>query len=169
MTFYDALAEKDAEQMYEAWKQRFDAVQKEIVDLVTKRVESDVVGEFGGYLEGSYNICLVVKLNGKPTYVIRFPRPGKTAACFLDEKVRMKVQVMNMLHKTIIPLPRLYSWGLTSQSTQYGDSYIEIGAADACRLLALVSSSRVKIPTSHVPITCFQNVRCGPGNVLKSP
>ncbi|KAI4672360.1 uncharacterized protein J4E78_000861 [Alternaria triticimaculans] len=125
MMLYDALAQEDAEQMYEAWKKRLDAAQKDIVDFVIKEVGSDVVGEFGGYLEeGSYNICLVVKLNAKPTYVIRFPQPGTTAACFLDEKVRNEVQVMDLLRETTIPIPKVYSWGLTSDSPSQLGPYV---------------------------------------------
>ncbi|KAI4682603.1 hypothetical protein J4E81_009678 [Alternaria sp. BMP 2799] len=125
MMLYDALAQEDAEQMYEAWKKRLDAAQNEIVDFVIKEIGSDVVGEFGGYLEeGSYNICLVVKLNAKPTYVIRFPQPGTTATHFLDEKVRNEVQVMDLLRRTTIPLPKVYSWGLTSDSPSQLGPYI---------------------------------------------
>ena len=125
MMLYDALAQEDAEQMYEAWKKRLDAAQKEIVDFVIEQVGSDVVGYFGGYLEeGSYNICLVVQLNAKPKYVIRFPQPGTTATCFLDEKVRNEVQVMDLLRKTTIPLPKVYNWGLTSDSPSQLGPYI---------------------------------------------
>lgn len=82
-----------------------------------RKSKGRVAGEFGGYLEGSYNICLVVKVGAKPTYVIRFPKPGRTAVCFPEEKVRNEVQVMHLLReKTTIPLPTIYTWGTTDDS-----------------------------------------------------
>ncbi|KAI4669101.1 uncharacterized protein J4E79_001144 [Alternaria viburni] len=124
MMLYDELAQQDEELIHETWKNRLDAAQKEIVDFVIKRVGSCVAGEFGGYLEGSYNVCLVIKLNTKPTYLIRFPQPGTTAARFLDEKVRNEVQVMDLLRRTTIPLPKVYKWGLTSDSPSQLGPYI---------------------------------------------
>ncbi|CAN9191720.1 unnamed protein product [Alternaria alternata] len=113
----DDLALDDADQTYEVWKRKLVAAQEAIIEFVTKEVKSRVAGEFGGFLEGSYNICLIVKVSAKPTYVKRFPKPGRTAVCFLEEKVRNEVQVMHLLReRTKIPLPAIYTWGTTDDS-----------------------------------------------------
>jgi broad specificity phosphatase PhoE len=116
MASYDELATEDSDHVYEVWKQRLDVAQKDVVSFVITQVGSDRAGEFGGYLEGSFNICLVVELDAKPTYVIRFPKPGSTAVCFLEEKIRNEIQVMNLLRETTIPIPKVYTWGMTSDS-----------------------------------------------------
>jgi hypothetical protein len=135
MVFYDALAHEDAVQMQEAWKKRLDEAQQEVVDFVIKRVGSDVAGEFGGYLKGSYNICLVINLNTKPTYMIRFPQLEMTAMCFLDEKVRNEVHVMELLRQTTIPLPKVYSWGLTKDSPSQLGPFIIMEYVEGRRLI----------------------------------
>ena len=86
-------------------------------------------------MEGSYNICLMVKLNAKPTCVIRFPQPGTTATPFLDEKVRNEVQVMESLRQTTIPLPKVYSWGLTSDSPSKIGPFIIMEYVEGKRLI----------------------------------
>ncbi|KAI4650646.1 hypothetical protein J4E93_003003 [Alternaria ventricosa] len=135
MMLYDEIAQEDAKLLLEAWGKKLDAAQKEIVDFVIKRVGSDVAGEFGGYLKGSYNICLVVNVNMKPTYVIRFPQPGTTATPFLDEKVRNEIQVMELLRQTTIPLPKVYSWGLTSDSPSNIGPFIIMEYVEGGRLI----------------------------------
>ncbi|CAI9624984.1 unnamed protein product [Alternaria burnsii] len=113
----DDVALDDADQKYEAWKRGLDTAQGAIIRFVTKEAKSRVAGKFGGYLEGSHNISLIVMVSAKPTYVIRFPKLGRTAVCFLEEKVRNEVQIMHLLReRTTIPLPTIYTWGTTDDS-----------------------------------------------------
>ena len=143
----DDIALDDADQKYEAWKRKLDTAQGAIIGFVTKEVKSRVAGEFGGYLEGSYNISLIVKVSAKPTYVIRFPKPGRTAVCFLEEKVRNEVQVMHLLReKTTIPLPTIYTWGTTDDSPSQIGPFIIMEYIGGRRLMeALKQPTETKV------------------------
>ena len=132
----DDLALDYADRTYEAWKRKLDAAQEAIIQFVTKRLKSHVAGEFGGYLEGSYNICLIVKVSAKPTYVIRFPKPGRTAVCFIEEKVRNEIQIVSLLReKTTIPLPTIYTWGMTDDSPSQIGPFIIMEYIEGRRLM----------------------------------
>jgi len=96
---------------------------------------SEVARKFGGYFKGSYNICLVVNVNLKPTYVIRFPQLEPTATHFLDEKVRNEVQVTESLRQNMLPLPKVYSWGLTSDSLSKIGPFIIMEYVEGRRLI----------------------------------
>ena len=143
----DDLALDYADRTYEAWKRKLDAAQEAIIQFVTKRLKSHVAGEFGGYLEGSYNICLIVKVSAKPTYVIRFPKPGRTAVCFIEEKVRNEIQIVSLLReKTTIPLPTIYTWGMTDDSPSQIGPFIIMEYIEGRRLMeALKQPTETKV------------------------
>lgn len=112
MTVFDELAETDGDEEFKAWvSDVYDAKQK-IIDFVSSRREGHPVGEFDGYLKGSFNLSLVIRFDdGGPKAVIRFPKPGITATNLRDEKVKNEVQVLEFLReKTTIPVPRVVSW-----------------------------------------------------------
>lgn len=118
MTVFDELAETDGDEEFKAWvSDVYDAKQK-IIDFVSSRREGHPVGEFDGYLKGSFNLSLVIRFDdGGPKAVIRFPKPGITATNLRDEKVKNEVQVLEFLReKTTIPVPRVVSWGMTKDS-----------------------------------------------------
>jgi hypothetical protein len=120
MTVFDELAETDGDEEFKAWvSDVYDAKQK-IIDFVSSRREGQPVGDFDGYLKGSFNLSLVIKFDdGGPKAVIRFPKPGITATNLRDEKVRNEVQVLEFLReKTTIPVPRVVNWGMTEDSPE---------------------------------------------------
>ncbi|KAF4458063.1 Protein kinase-like domain [Fusarium austroafricanum] len=77
--------------------------------------------EFKAWLS-SFNFSLRFKFDEGPDTIIRFPKPGYVATTLRDEKVTIKVRVLEYLSQnTTIPVPRLHSWGLTSESPQQLD------------------------------------------------
>ncbi|KAF2254455.1 hypothetical protein BU26DRAFT_527563 [Trematosphaeria pertusa] len=82
MTVFDELAETDGDNKFKAWLSK-----QEIVAFVSSRRQGKPAGEFDGYLKGSFNLSLVVTFSNRgPKAVIRFPKPGRTATAFRDEK-----------------------------------------------------------------------------------
>jgi aminoglycoside phosphotransferase (APT) family kinase protein len=126
MTVFDELAETDGDEEFKAWvSEVYDAKQK-IIDFVSSRRQGQLIGNFDGYLKGSFNLSLVIKFDdGGPKAVIRFPKPGITATNLRDEKVRNEVQVLEFLReKTTIPVPRVVSWGMTEDSPAHLGPFI---------------------------------------------
>ncbi|KAH8702979.1 hypothetical protein GQ44DRAFT_783020 [Phaeosphaeriaceae sp. PMI808] len=110
MTVFDELAETDGDNEFKAWLSMVIDAKQEIVKFVASQRQGNQVGEFDGYLKGSFNLSLVVRFSdGGPKAVIRFPKPGHTATTFQDEKVRNEVQFLKFLsEKTTIPVPRVH-------------------------------------------------------------
>lgn len=112
MTVFDEPAETDGDDDFKAWVSDVYDAKQNVIDFVAARREGQPVGEFDGYLKGSFNLSLVVGFDdGGPKAVIRFPKPGITATDLRDEKFRKEVQVLEFLReKTTIPVPRVVSW-----------------------------------------------------------
>lgn len=118
MTLFDELAEKLGEDQWDEWKVKVLDAREEIAAFVATR-RPGRGAEVLDWFQGSFNFCLQIMYNdGTPDVVIRFPGPGHTT--FRDEKIRNEVQVIQFLHEcTSIPVPRLFSWGLTEDSPQH--------------------------------------------------
>jgi hypothetical protein len=117
MAVYDGLAEQDNDGIYEAWKIEVDVAKEDILNFVTQRLGLNKTAILDEKLDVSFDLCLVVKASDGAKYVIRFPKPGDTAASFLEEKVRDEVQVLKVLQeKTSILVPEVLSWGTTDES-----------------------------------------------------
>ena len=76
------------------------------------------------WFQGSFNFCLQVMYDDEtPDVIVRFPGPGHTV--FRDEKIRNEVQaILFPHHHTTIPVPHLFSWGLTEDSPQHLGPFI---------------------------------------------
>ncbi|KAG9205164.1 hypothetical protein G6514_008741 [Epicoccum nigrum] len=118
MTLFDELAEKLGYYQWNEWKAKVLDAKEEIAAFVASR-RPGRGAEVLGWFQGSFNFCLQITYNdGTPDVMIRFPGPGHTTS--QDEKIRNEVQVIMFLHEsTSIPVPRLFSWGLTEDSPQH--------------------------------------------------
>ncbi|KAJ4349327.1 uncharacterized protein N0V89_007941 [Didymosphaeria variabile] len=118
MTLFDELAEKLGDDQWDEWKTKVLDAKEEIAAFVASR-RPGRGAEVLDWFQGSFNFCLQIMYNdGTPDVIIRFPGPGHTT--FRDEKIRNEVQVIQFLHEsTSIPVPRLFSWGLTEDSPQH--------------------------------------------------
>jgi hypothetical protein len=144
MTVFDELAETEGDSIFKSWLSNVIDAKQELIAFVASRRQGKPVGEFDGYLKGSFNLSLVVKFNdGGPKAVIRFPKPGHTATIFQEEKVRNEVQFLKFLNeKTTIPVPRVVSWGTAKDSPQQLGPFIIMNHVDGMSL-----SSTLKQPT----------------------
>ncbi|KAF1912802.1 phosphotransferase enzyme family protein-like protein [Ampelomyces quisqualis] len=115
MTLFDELAEKLGDDQWDEWKAKVLDAKEEIAAFVASR-RPGRGAEVLDWFQGSFNFCLQIMYNdGTPDVIIRFPGPGHTT--FRDEKIQNEVQVIQFLQdKTSIPVPRLFSWGLTKDS-----------------------------------------------------
>jgi hypothetical protein len=118
MTLFDELAEKLGDDQWDEWKAKLLDAKEEIAAFVTSR-RPGRGAEVLDWFQGSFNFCLQIMYNdGTPDVAIRFPGPGHTM--FRDEKIRNEVQIIQFLQEsTSIPVPRLFSWGLTVDSPQH--------------------------------------------------
>ncbi|KAH7394212.1 phosphotransferase enzyme family protein-like protein [Phaeosphaeria sp. MPI-PUGE-AT-0046c] len=118
MTLFDELAEKLGDDQWDEWKAKVLDAKEEIAAFVASRRPGHGA-EVLDWFQGSFNFCLQIMYDdGTPDVMIRFPGPGHTT--FRDEKIRNEVQIIQFLYEhTTIPVPRLFSWGLTEDSPQY--------------------------------------------------
>lgn len=71
----------------------------------------------GGFLHGSYNLCQKFIFSDNATWLLRFPRVGAISEDYADEKIAMEVEVLSLIReRTSIPVPTVYSWGLTAEN-----------------------------------------------------
>ncbi|KAJ5101917.1 hypothetical protein NUU61_004139 [Penicillium alfredii] len=104
-TYFDELEETNGDEECKAWLSRAFDLRAELAAFVARRRE-------GGVPENIFG-------DRRPDAIIRFPKPGHTASAYRDEKVVNEVQIMGYLRQnTNIPLPRVHSWGLISESPQ---------------------------------------------------
>lgn len=117
MTVFDELAETDGDNEFRTWVSKLIDAKHDIATFVTQRLQSNIPGEFDGYLKGSFNLSRVIKLGDDRKAVIRFPKPGHTATTLREEKVRNEVLFLDYLReKTKIPVPLVLDWGVTDES-----------------------------------------------------
>ncbi|KIE01414.1 phosphotransferase enzyme family protein, partial [Metarhizium majus ARSEF 297] len=123
MSGFDEIAEKAGDAQWDKWKDKILGARSEIALFVACRLGRDA-GEVIDWFGGSFNFCLQVMFNDAGAdAVIRFPKPGHTT--FRDEKVTNEVQIIKFLHEqTNIPVPRLWSWGLTKDSLYHFGPFI---------------------------------------------
>jgi serine/threonine protein kinase len=119
---------------------KFIDAKQEIVAFVASRRQGKPTGEFAGYLKGSFNLSLVVRVSDEGAKaVIRFPKPGHTATAFQDERVRNEVQFLRFLsEKTTIPIPRVVSWGMIEDSPQHPGPFIIMEYVDGISLATIL-------------------------------
>lgn len=139
MTVFDELAETDGDNEFMAWVSKVIDAKQEIVAFVASRRQGKPTGEFDSYLKGSFNLSLVVRFSdGGPKAVIRFPKPGHTAAAFREEKVRNEVQFLEFLSEnTTIPVLRVVSWGMVEDSPQHLGPFIITDYVDGISLATI--------------------------------
>ncbi|KAF2865013.1 kinase-like domain-containing protein [Massariosphaeria phaeospora] len=139
MTFFDELAETEGDEEFKAWLSKMIDVKQEIVEFVASRREGNEIGEFDSYRKGSFNLSLVVRFSNGPKAVIRFPKPGHTATCLRDEKVRNEVNFISCLMElTTIPVPRVVSWGTTEESPQLLGPFMIMDYIDGTSLATIL-------------------------------
>lgn len=146
MTVFDEIAETDGDDEWKTWLEKVIDSKNEIVNFVASRQEGGKAGEFVRYFRGSFNLSLHIRFHDVgSSVIIRFPKPGHTATALRDEKVTNEVQFMKFLaQKTMIPLPRVISWGLTKESPQQLGPFIIMEYIDGIRL-----SIYLKQPTEN--------------------
>jgi hypothetical protein len=54
MTVFDEIAETDGDHEWRAWLEKVIASKDEIVNFVASRLEGGKIGQFAGYLKGSF-------------------------------------------------------------------------------------------------------------------
>ncbi|TPX14886.1 uncharacterized protein E0L32_004995 [Thyridium curvatum] len=125
-TCFDEIEETNGDDECRAWLDRVLDAKVELATFVAARRGGGRATEYVGFLKGSFNFSLRFKFSdGGPDAIIRFPKPGHTATALRDEKVANEVQVMEYLNQnTTIPIPRVHSWGLTSESPQQFGPFI---------------------------------------------
>ncbi|KPM39231.1 hypothetical protein AK830_g7356 [Neonectria ditissima] len=105
---------------------KFQAARDDIVAFVNDLMGWEGAGQYHHWLKGSFNIGYVIKRpegdrddNGPLSVFIRFPIPGRTYSPWSAEKVKNEVMVLKYLREhTTIPVPHVYSWGLSENSPQ---------------------------------------------------
>lgn len=118
MTYFNELAERIGDGLWNKWKANVLDAKEEIAAFVESRRPGGGA-EVLDWFQGSFNLCLQIMYDDETSdVVIRFPGPGHTV--FQDEKIRKEVQVIQFLQDHItIPVPHLFSWGLTEDSPQH--------------------------------------------------
>jgi hypothetical protein len=100
MTVFDELAETDGDEEFQAWLSKLIDAKQEVVDFVSSCCPGHPIGVFDGYLKGSFNLNIIVKLNeAGPRAVIRFLKPGHTARSYEKRRLEMKYKCYNCLPK----------------------------------------------------------------------
>ncbi|KAJ5369298.1 uncharacterized protein N7496_009058 [Penicillium cataractarum] len=119
-TYFDELEETNGDEECKAWLSRAFDSRAALAVFVAGRREGGGTGKHVGILEGSFNFSFRLSFNdGRPDVIIRFPKPGHPATAYRDEKVVNEVQIMEYLRQTTdIPIPRVHSWGLITESPQ---------------------------------------------------
>ncbi|RSL38412.1 hypothetical protein CEP53_014892 [Fusarium sp. AF-6] len=124
-TCFDEIEETNGDDECRAWLNRVFDAKVELATFVADRRGRGRATEYVGFLKGSFNFSLRFKFSDGPDAIIRFPKPGHTATSLRDEKVSNEIQVMEYLSQnTTIPIPHIYSWGLTADSPQQFGPFI---------------------------------------------
>ncbi|EGX95300.1 Protein kinase-like domain [Cordyceps militaris CM01] len=125
-TYFDEIEETNGDDECRAWLSRIFDAKLELATFVAARRGGGRATEYVGFLKGSFNFSFRFKFSdGGPDAIIRFPKPGHIATALRDEKVANEVRVMEYLSQnTTIPIPRVHSWGFTSQSPQQFGPFI---------------------------------------------
>ncbi|KAL6409746.1 Protein kinase-like domain [Ilyonectria robusta] len=109
-TYFDEIEETNGDDECRAWLNKVFDAKVELATFVAARRGRGKATEFD---------------DGGPDAIIRFPKPGHTATALRDEKVANEVQVIEYLSQnTTIPVPRVHSWGFTSESPQQFGPFI---------------------------------------------
>lgn len=140
MTAYDEIAEAEADDECRAWLTKILGAKEEIIAFVSSRRSGCSMGEFNGYMRGSFNLCISVRFNDDgPNSIIRFPKPGHTLTARRDEKVKREVQILQYLREnTNLPVPFVNSWGLTDESPSNLGPFIIMDYIDGTALTTLL-------------------------------
>ncbi|KAI4683690.1 uncharacterized protein J4E88_004867 [Alternaria novae-zelandiae] len=138
-TEFDKIAEEAGNAELEAWAARVKAANEEIVTFVGQKLKVSVPGEFVKYLQGSYNVNLVIRFGEEDIVIVRFSKRGITAAKFLEEKVKNEVRFLEYLaEKTVIPVPRIRDWGTAKESPSQLSPYIIMDYIEGTELSELL-------------------------------
>lgn len=117
-TCFDEIASTNGDDEYREWVAKILDSKRDVVEFVSRHRQGEgegVVGEYSGFLKGSFNFSFRINFSDGQDVIIRFPKPGHTA--FAEEKVANEVAVMEYLRQhTTIPIPRVHAWGLTKES-----------------------------------------------------
>ncbi|OHE90430.1 phosphotransferase enzyme family protein [Colletotrichum orchidophilum] len=126
MAPFDLIVGKNIDEARFAFALKLIKAKEDIVAFVKKRLGWNGTGNYTGFLNGSFNISLVIKRDDSDErVVIRFPIPGNIYEPWRDEKVENEVMVMKYLRDlTSIPVPLVRDWGLTKDSPQHFGPFI---------------------------------------------
>ncbi|KAI4913963.1 hypothetical protein J4E90_005683 [Alternaria incomplexa] len=138
-TEFDKIAEDAGNAELEAWAAKVKAANEEIVTFVGQKLRTNAPGEFVRYLQGSYNVNLVIRFGEEDIVIIRFPKRGITAARFLEEKVKNEVRFLEYLaEKTTLPVPKIRDWGTAKDSPSQLSPYIIMDYIEGTELETLL-------------------------------
>jgi len=138
-TEFDKIAEEAGNAELAAWAAKVKAANEEIVSFVGRKLKTNIPGEFVKYLQGSYNVNLVIRFGEEDIVIIRFPKRGITAARFLEEKVTNEVWFLEYLaEKTTLPVPKIRDWGTAKDSPSQLSPYIIMDYIEGTELSELL-------------------------------
>jgi aminoglycoside phosphotransferase (APT) family kinase protein len=114
---FDELEETDGDNECREWIAKVFDAKPELARFAADRRGRGPVIEYVGVLNGSFNLAFRFRFDDDgPDAIIRLPKAGQTTTALRDEKVTNEVHIMQFLgEKTTIPIPHIYSWGLTEE------------------------------------------------------
>lgn len=83
----DWLDEGNAKAWFEHWKLDPETSRQETIKLVSDRVGSASILDYGGARD-NYNFDTILTLDPQPEYIIRFPQRMGVPKCFEEDQVR---------------------------------------------------------------------------------
>ncbi|KAL2754160.1 hypothetical protein ACRALDRAFT_1076014 [Sodiomyces alcalophilus JCM 7366] len=136
MTFYDEIAEANADNECRAWVRKLLDAKAQVVAFVDARLDGRGAGEYLGFFKGSFNLSFHIGFGGqRPSALIRFAKPGHTHSAWRAEKVANEVHTIAYLRQhTTIPLPHIHCWGLTEESPEQLGPFILMDFIEGTRL-----------------------------------
>ncbi|KAJ6441777.1 hypothetical protein O9K51_05328 [Purpureocillium lavendulum] len=139
-TVFDENEETNGDDECKAWLSRLFDAKIELATFVAGRRGGGKATEYVGFLQGSFNLSFRFRFgDGGPDALIRFPKPGHTAAELRDEKVTNEVQVMEFLRQnSTIPIPHIIFWGLIKASPQQHGPFIIMDYVEGTPLSTLL-------------------------------
>jgi len=138
-TEFDKIAEEAGNAELAAWAAKVKAANGEIVSFVGRKQKTNIPGEFVKYLQGSYNVNLVITFGEEDIVIIRFPKQGITAARFLEEKVKNEAWFLEYLaEKTTLPVPKIRDWGTAKDRPSQLSPYIIMDYIEGTELSTLL-------------------------------
>ncbi|CAG7558097.1 unnamed protein product [Fusarium equiseti] len=160
-TYFDEMEVTNGDDEFKVWLIKVFDSKLELASFVaSRRLGPGVVTEYVGFLKGSFNLSFRFKFDQGPDTIIRFPKRGHVATALMDEQVANEVRVLEYLSKnTTIPVPRLHSWGLTSESPHQLGPFIIMDYIEGTLLSTVLKKSATDDHDSMVLDPAIDNAK----------